>query len=86
MQIMGVYRNCLCELSIRDWRRSRFDTGASAVAFLGFISYAGWWYQRRLRFQFKLLINQIDKGAEDDVVPLPAPTTYDHTAVVGGET
>jgi len=97
MQIMGVYRNCLCSIPISYWRRSRFDTtfqistnsaedikartrwkgtGVSAVVFLGFISYVGWWYQRRLRYKFKLLVDQIDSNAEDDRRPL-APLTVD---------
>ncbi len=87
MQIMGVFRNCLCTLPVRYWRRSAFDTefpistnsaeaiqnavtywkgtGVTAVTFLGFISYVGWWYQRRLRYQFKLLVDQIDSHAEE---------------------
>ena len=35
-------------------------TGAIAAAFLGFICYLGWWYQRRLRFQFRELVANID--------------------------
>lgn len=88
MQIMGVHHNCLCEMPISDWRRSRFDTaftissnsaegiynaktwwkatGTSAVAFLILISYVGWWYQRRLRYQFKTLVDRIDQDAESD--------------------
>lgn len=88
MQIMGVFRNCLCTLPVRYWRRSAFDTefpistnsaeaiqnaatywkgtGVTAVTFLVFISYVGWWYQRRLRYQFKLLVDQIDSHAEEN--------------------
>lgn len=86
MQIMGVYRNCLCTWPIHYWRRSLFDatypistnsaeairnastywkgTGATAITFLGFISYVGWWYQRRLRYQFRLLVDRIDENSE----------------------
>ena len=86
-QIMGLYRNCLCVLPMKYWRRSELDhimpistnsaesirhaatywkdTGITAIAFLGFISYVGWWYQRRLRYHFKVLIEKIDWEAED---------------------
>ncbi|MCJ1228940.1 hypothetical protein MMC12_005604 [Toensbergia leucococca] len=84
MQIMGVFRNCLCALTISHWRSrsGTFNvstntadqiqrantwwtgTGAGAIAFLGCICYVGWWYQRRLRFQFKLLVNRIDENPE----------------------
>ena len=38
-------------------------TGITAITFLVFISYVGWWYQRRLRYQFKLLVDRIDVDA-----------------------
>ena len=87
MQLIGVFRNCLCGLPVSYWRRSALDTavllstnsaeaikhaatywkgtGVTAVTFLGLISYVGWWYQRRLRYQFKILVDHIDEGAED---------------------
>ena len=87
MQIIGVHRNCLCNIPISHWRRSSFDitfsistnsaeaiqnaatywrgTGITAITFLSFISYVGWWYQRRLRYQFKVLVDQINFGADD---------------------
>ena len=84
MQIMGVYRTCLCDIPIGKWLRPGSDsdlywnagtnsaeniqlaqtwwrgTGAGAISFLGFICYVGWWYQRRLRYQFRVLIEKID--------------------------
>ena len=87
MQLIGVYRNCLCSITISHWRHpvgklwynlgtnSAEDiqmaktwwmgTGAGAVAFLGVTCYVGWWYQRRLRYQFKLLIEKIDEVSVD---------------------
>ena len=82
MQIIGVYRNCLCDIPITAWHR-RYDnelllistnsaddihraetvwrgTGIAAVVFLIFVSFVGWWYQKRLRFQFKNIIARID--------------------------
>lgn len=87
LQIIGVFRNCLCTIPMSQWRRSAFDStfpistnsaeaiqnadtywrgsGVTAITFLSVISYVGWWYQRRLRYQFKLLVDRIDWGAED---------------------
>lgn len=85
MQIIGVYRNCLCDLTITVWHR-RFDnelftistnsadqiyraqtvwrgTGSAAVAVLGFVSFVGWWYQKRLRHLFKKTVKRIDEKA-----------------------
>lgn len=83
MQIIGVYRNCLCDIPITTWHRryenellvistnSKDDihraktfwkgTGITAVVFLTFVSFVGWWYQKRLRYQFKKLIERIDE-------------------------
>ncbi len=88
MQIMGVYRNCLCNVPVKYWRPSQWDTtftvstysledierakiwwkftGGTAIAFLGFIAFVGWWYQRRLRYQFKRLVNRLDEKAEEE--------------------
>ena len=87
MQIMGVFRNCLCNVPLKYWvpwprdfsfvvsTNSAQDiesakilwkcTGGSAIAFLGFIAFVGWWYQRRLKYQFKFLVDSLDKEAED---------------------
>ena len=86
MQIIGVYRTCLCMIPVTAWRRpddyilvistnSADDiskaqtvwkgTGAAAVAFLGFVSFIGWWYQKRLRHLFKKIVKTDDQGAED---------------------
>lgn len=80
MQIIGVYRNCLCKISVQHWLDKQMDmvlstnnhvdieaavhfwlrTGAGATGFLGLICYIGWWYQRRLRFRFRGLVNLLD--------------------------
>ncbi len=91
MQITGVYRNCLCNVPIKHWRRSHWGTaftlstdssedieraktwwkitGVGAIAFLGVITFVGWWYQRRLRYQFKLLVDRLDEKAEEELLP-----------------
>ena len=88
MQIMGVYYNCLCNVPVKHWRPSQWNTtftvstnspedvetaktwwkfvGGVAIAFLGFITFVGWWYQRRLRYQFKFLVDRIDERAEEE--------------------
>ena len=90
MQVMGVYRNCLCNVPVQYWRPSQWDTtfpvstysrddietakiwwkftGGTAIAFLGFIAFVGWWYQRRLRYQFKRLVNRLDEKAEEPLL------------------
>jgi hypothetical protein len=80
MQIIGVYRNCLCKISAQHWldkdmtlflsSNNKIDivealhwwrtTGAVATGFLGVICYIGWWYQRRLRFRFRILVHLLD--------------------------
>lgn len=91
MQIIGVYRNCLCLTPLTHWsplsRRQNFPieistssaesiinsrtwwkgTGAGSVAFLGFSSFTGWWYQRLLRFQMDEVIDRIgfEPGNDD---------------------
>ncbi|KAI9789759.1 MAG: hypothetical protein M1816_005798 [Peltula sp. TS41687] len=80
MQVIGVYRTCICYLSIGDWIRKEpsvmvasntrlqiqrarttwLPLGSTATAFLGVVSYIGWWYQRHLRFQFRTLVNNLD--------------------------
>ena len=82
MQIIGVYRNCLCDIPITTWHHRNNElflistnaaddinravtvwtgTGITAVAFLGLVSFFGWWYQKRLRFHFRKLILDIDQ-------------------------
>lgn len=82
MQIIGVYRTCLCMIPMTAWHRpddyvmvistnSADDiyraqtvwrgTGAAAVAFLGFVSFVGWWYQKRLRHLFKKIVATNDQ-------------------------
>jgi hypothetical protein len=82
MQIIGVYRNCLCKINISSWRYSKDETnmllssnnkvdidqaelhwksmGIAAAVFLGVTCYVGWWYQRRLRYNFKGLVERLD--------------------------
>ena len=89
MQIVGVYRNCLCKLNVRHWRSSRDvatmlissnnkvdidqatitwrSLGYSATGFLGLTCFVGWWYQRRLRFQFGQLMDRLDNGVKWEV-------------------
>ena len=89
MQLMGVYRNCLCLVPIMHWRNSgrRFIvstnfpeavdsartwwkfTGGAAIGFLGLTAFVGWWYQRRLRYQFKLLVDRLDDRVEEEPHP-----------------
>ena len=85
MQIIGVFRNCLCAIPVTSWGRSRDatefvistnsaesihnastiwkGTGAAAIAFLCLMSLVGWWSQKRLRYQFKMLISHVDDTA-----------------------
>ena len=86
MQIIGVYRTCLCMIPVTAWHRPDHSilvistnsadaiyrahtvwrvTGAAAVAFLGFVSFIGWWYQKRLRHLFKKIVATNDQGAEN---------------------
>ena len=92
MQIIGVYRNCLCDIPITVWHR-RFEnqlivistnskddidraktywkgTGITAVVFLTIVSYIGWWYQKRMRCEFRKLIEKIDDGTDRELQPL----------------
>ena len=86
MQVIGVFRNCLCGIPMSSWGRSRFSTefvistnsaeaiynastiwkgtAAAALTFLGLVSLIGWWSQKRLRYQFKLMISHVDDTAE----------------------
>lgn len=86
MQVIGVYRNCLCAINVGSWGASRFTarfvisphsaeaiysastvwrgTSIAAITFLGVVTFVGWWYQRRLREQFRIMINQIDENVE----------------------
>ena len=90
MQIIGVYRNCLCDIPITVWHK-RYDedqlfvistnskddihksktfwkgTGVTAVVFLTSVSFIGWWYQKRLRYQFKKLIERIDEPTREEM-------------------
>ena len=100
MQIIGVYRNCLCDIPIITWHRryenqllvistnSKDDihraktfwkgTGITAVVFLTFVSFVGWWYQKRLRYQFKKLIERIDEPTRIEMQSLdPHPNGVD---------
>ena len=87
MQIIGVFRNCLCSINADQWGSSRFaaeivistnsaediyrastvwrGTSIAATIFLGVVTFAGWWYQRRLRQQFTVMISQIGENAEN---------------------
>lgn len=86
MQIIGVFRNCLCAIPVTSWGRSRDatefvistnsaesihnastiwkGTNAAAIAFLCLMSLVGWWSQKRLRYQFKMLISHVDDTAQ----------------------
>ena len=39
-------------------------TSIAATIFLGVVTFVGWWYQRRLRQQFKVMISQIGENPE----------------------
>ena len=92
MQIIGVYRNCLCDIPITVWRR-RFEnqlivistnseddiqkartywkgTGITAVVFLTAVSFLAWWYQKRMRFEFRKLIMKIDRPTRAEMQPV----------------
>ena len=92
MQIIGVYRNCLCDIPITVWHR-RFENqlivistnseddiqkaktywkGAAitAVVFLTAVSFIGWWYQKRMRYEFEKLIKKIDKPTRVEMQPV----------------
>lgn len=78
MQIVGVYRTCLCQINVSSWLSGRNSAsliisnntsqdirlahqiwirfGIAASVFLGLTAYISWWYQRRLRFRFSLLL------------------------------
>jgi hypothetical protein len=82
MQIVGVYRNCLCKINIDSWRHAKNaknilvstnnkididqaerhwkTLGIAATVFLGVTCYIGWWYQRRLRYIFRGLVERLD--------------------------
>lgn len=84
MQIVGVYRTCLCQINVNNWISGRnaagliisnntaqdirlaHDTwipiGYVAAGFLGITAYIAWWYQRRLRFRFALLLGNSELG------------------------
>ena len=92
MQIIGVYRNCLCEIPITEWPRrhenqllvisknSKDDihrartfwkgTGITAVMFLTVVTFIGWWYQKRMRCEFKKLIKRIDMHTREEMQSL----------------
>lgn len=83
MQIMGVYRNCLCAIPLIYWRQlngpeawlnmgsnsaesiKNANTywrglGISSLVLLCVASYVGWWYQRRLRYSFRHIAEQLE--------------------------
>ena len=86
IQVIGVFRNCLCSISMASWGRSRFatefvistnsaeaiynastvwkGTAAAAITFLCLVALVGWWSQKRLRYQFKLMISHVNDTAE----------------------
>lgn len=53
-----------------------FPGGIVATAFLTFVAYLGWWYQRSLRARFHLLTTKIDHN--------PRQVTRDSTVAVDG--
>lgn len=79
MQIIGVYRNCLCRLTTQNWWYGRAEAiivistnsaqdisqalhfwipmGCAATGFLALVTYIAWWYQRRLRMLFGVLVD-----------------------------
>lgn len=87
MQIIGVFRNCLCSINVDRWGKSRFTaeivistnsaediyrastvwkgTSIAATIFLGVVTFVGWWYQRRLRQQFEVMISQLGDNPEN---------------------
>ncbi len=84
MQMIGLYRNCLCSIPIPTWVHGKRDAtlllstnnkidieqaelhwqnmGIAAAVFLGVTCYVGWWYQRRLRYRFKEMVERVDKN------------------------
>ncbi len=58
--IISTYTGSEIESAMTWWT----GTGTSAVAFLGAVALVGWWYQRRLRYDMKDLIERIDDQAE----------------------
>jgi hypothetical protein len=83
MQIMGVYRNCLCAIPLRYWQQLNGPNawltmgtnqaesiqnantywkglGISSLVMLCVASYVGWWYQRRLRYSFRHIVEQLE--------------------------
>jgi len=84
LQVVGVYRNCLCAMPVRHWlKKDSFivlsgnsrtairlakeywlPTGIASIVLLVMTCYAGWWYQRHWREQFRgvvdLLCNAVD--------------------------
>jgi hypothetical protein len=93
MQIVGVYRTCLCQINVSSWlwgRDSAFLTASTntsqdirlahdtwipigfvAAFFLGVIAYIAWWYQRRLRFRFALLLGNSQTGVFNNTMCKP---------------
>jgi hypothetical protein len=85
MQIIGIYRNCVCKISVGHWLDKNMSlflssnngvdikevlhwwrpTGGVATGFLGLVCYIGWWYQRRLRFRFRKLVDKLDYRLPD---------------------
>ena len=112
MQIVGVYRTCLCQINVSSWLRGRnsafltvstntsqdirlaHDTwipiGFVAAFFLGMIAYIAWWYQRRLRFRFALLLGNSYTGVFNNEMrkprrnrPSPASSVDENSSGVG---
>ncbi len=50
----------------------------TATIFLGVVCFGGWWYQRRLRGLFRMLVNDLDSPRTDriDVVHVDTPLHF----------
>ena len=112
MQIVGVYRTCLCQINVSSWlwgRNPAFLTASTntsqdirlahdtwipigfvAAFFLGVIAYIAWWYQRRLRFRFALLLGNSYTGVFNNEMrkprrnrPSPASSVDENSSGVG---
>jgi len=80
-QLLGVYGNCMCSISVSEWVSPTRDSaqlnlatdtllhremsmywsgaGYAAIAFLGIMTYLGWYYQRALKKSFEAEIERL---------------------------
>ena len=68
-------------IDIYEARHNWTWMGAAGIAFLGVVCYLGWWYQRRLRSNFRALVDMLDTckpsgGIGATSAPAPAAPPY----------